>query len=481
MEKRKEHTHRLFALENLGCAKNQVDAEVMIRYLKDSGWIYTEDFSKADIIIINSCGFIEPAKQESIETTLELSTEYPKARILLAGCLSQRYGEELHTGLQEADGIFGNRDLSKVVDAAESVYRGESPLLLPHYGDYDRKRDNLLSFPGSVYLKISEGCDHRCSFCAIPLIRGGGRSIAKTHIVEEAKALIDRGVFEINLIAQDLASYGKDLGKADFIPLLRELGNLSGDYRIRLLYIHPDEFPSDLVSVVRDYPVIVPYFDIPFQHASEKVLRAMGRRGNAESYLSLIEKIREGLPDAVIRSTLLTGFYGEGESEFGELLEFQEQAQFDWAGMFAYSPEEDTPALAYEGKPGFERPSEGPRGEGAKRVKILQERQYSISESRMERFVGKTLRILVEEPVEGENLFLGRGYLHAPEVDGAAVIHLPEATALSRGVDTNTSSALEPGRAGFEPGRAAFEPGKVVSCRIVRRNNIDLEGVVVDG
>ncbi|MFO7848591.1 MAG: 30S ribosomal protein S12 methylthiotransferase RimO [Spirochaetia bacterium] len=463
MKQSTEDTHRLFALENLGCAKNQVDAEVMIRYLEDSDWRRTEDFSKASLIIVNTCGFIEPAKQESIETTLELREEYPHARILLAGCLSQRYGEELHSGLKEADGIFGNKDLSKIVEAADSVSKGESPLLLPHYAEYDRKRDNLLSFPGSVYLKISEGCDHRCSFCAIPLIRGGLRSIPKTDIVEEARGLIDRGVFEVNLIAQDLAAYGREHGSAEFIPLLRELAGLPGDFRIRLLYIHPDEFPPDLISVVRDNPAIVPYFDIPFQHASQKVLRAMGRRGSGEDYLSLIEKIRDGLPEAVIRSTLLAGFYGEGEGEFRELLEFQRQAQFDWAGVFSYSPEEGTAALAYEGKPGFDRPSE----EVEERVKILKERQYRISEMRMDRFVGKKLRILIEEPVEQENLFLGRAYLHAPEVDGAAVIHMPEGHP-----SLNKTDRVKPG---------AFEPGKVVTCRIVRRNNIDLEGVVENG
>jgi ribosomal protein S12 methylthiotransferase len=480
MEHSGTHTGYLFALDNLGCAKNQVDAEVMIRYLEEAGWEYTEDFSRARLIIVNSCGFIEPAKEESIETTLEIRSQYPGARILLTGCLSQRYGAELSEGLEEADGVFGNRDLSRIVETAERVMEEGEALELPDYAEYDRSREKLLSFPGSSYLKISEGCSHRCSFCAIPIIRGGLRSIPRETITTEALRLIESGVFEINLIAQDLAAYGKDYGEGEFISLLRELAGLPGDYWLRLLYIHPDEFPRELISVVRDHPAVLPYFDIPFQHASPKVLRAMGRRGDAESYLSLIDEIREGLPEAVIRTTFLVGYYGEGEREFEDLLEFQRRAQFDWAGVFSYSPEEGTAALAYEGKEGFTRES----GAAAEREGRLKSLQQSISEERMERFVGRSLRVLVEERVRKEDLILGRAYLQAPEVDGAAVIHLPGGEHTSEEVSGGRSlpaGAVRSGSAATFRSDAEIRPGDTIDCRIVRRNNIDLEGVIEHG
>jgi ribosomal protein S12 methylthiotransferase len=451
MERAHAPEGRRFSLENLGCAKNQVDAEVMIRRLLEAGWEYTEDPDRAQLIIVNSCGFIEPAKQESIDTTLDLRDRYPDKKILLAGCLSQRYGSELAGELAEVDGIFGNRDLSAVVETAEAALRGESPVALPAYAEYDERRSTLLSFPGSSYLKISEGCRHRCSFCAIPLIRGGLRSMAREEVLEEARRLIRSGVFEINLIAQDLASYGLDRGEAEFLPLLRELAGIPGDFWIRLLYIHPDSFPGELIPLIRDHPKILPYFDIPFQHASVKVLRAMGRRGNADSYLSLVERIRGALPDAVLRTTLLVGFYGEGEREFEELLQFQQSAQFDWAGSFTYSPEDETAALTYEGRPDYGREPDA----AAQRERRLRDLQQSISEGRMERFAGRTLRVLVEERVEQEELLLGRAYLQAPEVDGAVVIH-PAAGQLP-------------------------EAGRTVTCRILRRNNIDLEAVVTNG
>ncbi len=444
-----------FALDNLGCAKNQVDAEVMIRYLMDAGWSYSEDFEGADLIIVNSCGFIEPAKEESIETTIELRERYPDAKILMSGCLSQRYGGELRDGLKEADGIFGNRDLSRIVETAELLMREKRPepvLSLPDYSEYDRSRETLLSFPGSSYLKISEGCDHRCSFCAIPLVRGGLRSIPRETIIGEAERLIAKGVFEINLIAQDLAAYGKDRdpeGGSGFTSLLRELAELPGDFRLRLLYIHPDEFPGDLIPLIQEESKILPYFDIPFQHASKRVLRAMGRRGDADTYLRLVNTIREELPDAIIRTTFLVGYYGEGEEEFEELLDFQRRARFDWAGTFSYSPEEGTAALAYEEKPGFEREAEA----AEEREKRLKEEQQRISEERMERFVGRSLRVLIEERVEEEELYLGRAYLQAPEVDGAVVLHAER----------------------------ELSPGAACSCRIVRRNNIDLEAVGENG
>ncbi len=490
MNEVREKEQRVFSIENLGCAKNQVDAEVMIRYLSDAGWEYSSEHEDADLIIINSCGFIEAAKQESLESTIEIRQRYPSAKLVLAGCLSQRYGNELRRELQEVDGIMGNGDLSKIVDLAAVVCETEAggtgstgstdgtfgngstdgaepapALLLPSHAEYDRRRERLLSFPGSAFLKISEGCDHRCSFCAIPLIRGGLRSIPRRIVLDDARALIERGIYEINLIAQDLAAYGSDEaagreGSAvgnppsssewqhgEFLSLLEDLAELPGDFRLRLLYVHPDNFPAELPELVKRKKKLLPYFDIPFQHASKKLLQAMGRRGDAEKYLGLVEGIRETLPDAIIRTTFLAGFYGEGRDEFESLLDFQQRARFDWAGVFAYSPEEDTAALGYEGKQGYERPDQK---ETEARVDELQRRQIEISEERMDRFVGSRLKVLIEEEVEGEELTLGRAYIHAPEVDGAVVVH-----------------------------GKGMEAGDRLCCRILRRNGIDLEALPV--
>lgn len=465
MNEVREIERRVYSVENLGCAKNQVDAEVMIRYLNDAGWHYSAEHEDADLIIINSCGFIEAAKKESLETSLEIRQMYPQAKLILAGCLSQRYGAELQRELQEVDGIMGNGDLAKIVDLAALLCETEaghdgaeaSPaLVLPSPADYDRRRSRLLSFPGSAFLKISEGCNHRCSFCAIPLIRGGLRSIPRRLLIDDARALIERGIYEINLIAQDLAAYGSDTahdesGEAhgDFLSLLEDLAELPGDFRLRLLYIHPDNFPAKLPQLVKRKKTLLPYFDIPFQHASKKILRAMGRKGDAEGYLELVEGIRMILPDAVIRTTFLVGFYGEGKDEFEELLDFQKRARFDWAGVFPYSPEEETAALGYGGKKGYELPKVK---ETAGRVDELQRQQTAITEECMDRYVGRRLKVLIEEAVEGEDLALGRAHIHAPEVDGAVVVH-----------------------------GKGLEAGDRFCCRILRRNGIDLEALPARG
>ena len=295
-------------------------------------------------------------------------------------------------------------------------------------------RERLLSLPGSAYLKIAEGCDNRCSYCAIPLIRGPLRSRDSREIVTEAEELFGRGIREINLIAQDLASYGVDTRKArpaagraasadgagrategELVALLRRLSALEGRHWVRLLYMHPDHFPRDILSLMEAEPRILPYFDIPFQHASARVLRRMGRRGSASSYLALIREIRDRLPDAVIRSTFLCGFPGETRVDLEELLEFQRQAQLEWVGVFAYSREEGTPAARY--------PGQVRRAEADRRKELVQEVQVTITEARLQRFVGRRLTVLIEQQVTGEPLAIGRAYLQAPEVDGAVVVH----------------------------------------------------------
>ncbi|WP_319558783.1 30S ribosomal protein S12 methylthiotransferase RimO [Marispirochaeta sp.] len=402
---------------NLGCAKNQVDAEYLIRLLKDAGYLYTGDQSRADAIIVNSCGFIQPAKEESISVTMELKARYPKKKIVLAGCLAQRYAETM--ALAEADGMAGNRDLSAVIDVLRGLERGDHPVLVPDGASREIKRDQLLSPPATAYVKIAEGCDNRCSYCAIPLIRGPVVSRRIEDILYEISALLDRGIFELNLVAQDLASFGRDRGEQELPELLRRISGLSGDFWVRLLYIHPDRFPEEILPIMKADPRILPYFDIPFQHASTDILRRMGRRGTAEEYLKLVARVRSSLPQAVFRTTILLGFPGETDRQRREVQEFLKAGRFLWAGFFVYSPEEDTPAARYAGT----LKARWSRYRAAVWKPRLEALQSGISREVLAGFIGHPMRLLVDEPVQGEDLAIARGYIHAPEVDGAAVLH----------------------------------------------------------
>ena len=408
-------------IESLGCAKNQVDSEVLLTIAKEKGYVRVTEAKDADLIFVNTCGFIESAKEESINTFFALKGAYPDAKIVLGGCLAQRYAEELE--LEEADAIFGNRDLAAFSDVLDSLDEGDDQIVLkPEYPDPDREKDEreeYLSMPRSCYLKISEGCDHRCSYCAIPIIRGGLRSRSEDRIIDEARDLIRKGFFEINLIAQDLGAYGTDFdGKSHFCDLLTKLASLEGDFRLRLLYIHPDTFPEELISIVKNSEKIIPYFDIPVQHSSERVLRKMRRCGNTEKYLALISRIRSEIPEAVIRTTLMLGFPGEEREDFDELLSFVRQARFDWMGSFLYSREEDTPAFDMRDEKAHEKAVK----RAARWKNELEELQSAITEERLQGFVGKKYTALVEENIQGEDLSIARIYSQAPEVDGLTVI-----------------------------------------------------------
>ncbi|MDR3147045.1 MAG: 30S ribosomal protein S12 methylthiotransferase RimO, partial [Treponema sp.] len=427
-----------YFLDPFGCAKNQVDAETIMALLGDSGWSAVENPAEADLIIVNSCAFIESAKQESINAVLAWRNRYPGTKILLAGCLAQRYAEELSRSLPEADGLFGNADLRGIRTAASALVSDPpAPVAglsgAPASGLSDIPTPGarpLLSLPGSAYVKIAEGCDNRCSFCAIPLIRGPLRSRAVAGIVAECRALLDRGIRELCLIGQDIASFGNDRPDGgDLCALLEAIAAIPGHFWVRLLYLHPDRLPPSILEIMARDPRLLPYFDIPLQHASAPLLRAMNRRGDGDRYLDLIRGIRAALPAAVIRSTFLVGFPGESEDDFKRLLDFQEQAALDWAGCFSYSREEHTPAYAM-GK-------RVPRSLAAKRQGILEERQQTISEGRMERFVGQELEVLIEEHFKtpddeglgsggadngATGLYLGRAYCQAPEVDGVCLV-----------------------------------------------------------
>lgn len=432
----------------------------MIAALERAGWTRANDPEDADTILVNTCGFIEPAKEESITTTLGFLEAYPRSRVVMTGCLSQRYPEELAAEIPELAGVFGNRAPARVPEFLADLDAGGERVRIPSSGLEAHERTHLLSFPGSAFVKVSEGCDNRCSFCAIPLIRGSHRSKPMDAILAEVRSLLDRGVVEINLVAQDLASYGKDLPEATPEELLRRISALPGDFWVRLLYVYPERFPDSFFPILRADPRLLPYFDIPFQHASAKVLRGMGRPGDAGRYLALVRRIRHELPDAVIRSTLLVGFFGETDEAFEELLAFQRQADLDWLGVFPYSPEEGTPAMRGDPKP------EVGRKLAERRARTVEERQREITERRMDRFVGRDLDVLVEELVPEEPLAIGRCYAQAPEVDGAVVVHVPEEELEADG-----------GAADADATALRVVPGRFVRCRIVKRNGLDLEAV----
>jgi ribosomal protein S12 methylthiotransferase len=425
-----------YYVDPFGCAKNQVDAENMMLHLNNAGWSAAQDVADADIIIVNSCGFIQSAKQESINAVLEWRKLHPGKKILLAGCLAQRYAQELAESLPEADGFFGVDDIAKITTAAHSLMgtKNETPrecftALRP-----------LLSFPGCAYVKISEGCGNNCTFCAIPLIRGPLRCRTVADIVDECRGLLARGISELCVIGQDIGSYRS--GGAGLPELLNAIAGLEGNFWVRLLYIHPDHFPLQILDLMERDRRFLPYFDIPFQHASPKILSAMNRRGSAGTYISLVETIRARIPAAVIRTTFLLGFPGETDADFAALQDFQQKLRADWLGCFAYSREEGTPACAMS--------AQVPAKIAARRQRQVEERQIPITEKSVDRFIGQNLDVLLEERFEGgegEPLWLGRLYCHAPEVDGAAVVI----------------------------GGGTAQAGDVIPCTVVARRGVDLE------
>lgn len=431
-----------FYLDHLGCAKNQVDSEVMAAVLTERGW-RESSLEAASVVIINTCGFTEAAKKESIDHFFSFSKHYPDKRLVLAGCMAQRYGQQLKSLMPEAQGIFGSgapERLAEFLAKLDASQTKETQVWLPQ-AEFGKpvKRSKRLSTAGSAFLKIGEGCSNGCRFCAIPLIKGPARSRSIDDIAEEFRYLRQQDVFEINLVAQDLSSFNRN--KGGLLGLLQRLAKEPGDFWVRLLYIHPDHFPLQILDFMAADSRFLPYFDLPFQHAGQNVLRRMGRAGDASSYLALLQTIRAKLPAAVVRSTFLLGFPGETEQDFAELLAFQEQACLDWAGAFVYSREEGTAAYNEAGK----RLLRVAKPLARERERQVMERQSLLSQRALQRFAGQKQTVLIEERIEGENLYLGRFYACAPEVDGLAVLES------SKSLDAGDRvSALITGLAGFD-------------------------------
>ena len=400
---------------SLGCAKNQVDAEMLLFSLKQKGFELVDDPAKADAVIVNTCGFIESAKQESIDEIIELGKLKREGKIkaiIVTGCLAERYQNEITKQLYEVDAAVGIGANSKIADIVLDALGGNKTELFPSKLELPLEGGRIQSTPPyTAYLKIAEGCDNRCTYCAIPLIRGGFRSREPENVIEEAKQLAEKGVRELNVIAQDTTRYGEDLfGKPYLAKLLKELCKIEKLRWIRVLYCYPERVTDELIDVMANEEKIVKYIDLPLQHCNAEILKSMNRRGSRESLTALLGKIRDRIPNVVLRTTFISGFPGETEEQFEELCEFAKEIEFDRLGCFPYSQEEDTPAAAF--------PNQLDEETKQSRADIIMEQQQLIMTRRCEKLVGTSVEVLVEGFDRIAECWYGRTYADAPEVDG---------------------------------------------------------------
>ncbi len=400
---------------SLGCPKNQLDTEVMLYHVAQAGYEITAEETEADIVIINTCAFIESAKKESIDNIIDigwLKENKNLKGIIVTGCLSERYRDSIFEELPEVDAVLGVGSIHNIVDAVKSVAESKK------YSSYEDKNtvelggDRVLTTPDhAAYLKIAEGCDNRCTYCAIPDIRGKFRSRPMDDLIREAKDLEDLGVKELTIVAQDTTRYGIDLyGEYKLPELLRRLAKETKIEWFRLLYCYPDKITDELVAEIRDNDRVVKYIDLPLQHISDKVLHRMNRHGDSKTIREVLGKLRREIPDIVIRTTFIVGFPGETEEDFQELCAFVDEVKFDRMGTFAYSREEDTPAYNFEDQIDEQVKQD--------RADIIMAQQYRINEERNQRFLNKTLKVLVEDYDVVAETYYGRSYMDAPEIDG---------------------------------------------------------------
>ena len=401
---------------SLGCAKNQVDGEVLMASLRDGGFVPVDDAAMADIAIVNTCGFIESAKRESIEEILELATLKKEGKIkklVVTGCLGERYQQEMHKELPEVDAVIGigaNGEIAELL--TKMMEEGRYVESFPEKENMPLCGGRVLTTPSYfAYVKIAEGCDNRCSYCAIPLIRGGYRSRTMESIEEECRALVADGAKELILIAQDTSRYGIDLyGEYSLAKLMERLCKIDGLHWLRVLYCYPDSITDELLEVMAREEKIVPYIDLPLQHASGKILKAMNRRGDRQSLTALMKKIREKVPGVVLRTTLIAGFPGETEEDFTQLAEFVKDVKFERMGCFAYSQEEGTAAA--------ELPDQVEDEVKERRAEILMDDQMNIMDAQGQELIGQTLEVLVEGFDRYAECWFGRSYRDAPDIDG---------------------------------------------------------------
>ena len=400
---------------SLGCAKNQVDAEMLLYTLKQRGFTIVNDPAKADAVIVNTCGFIDSAKQESIDEIIELGKlkrEGTIKAIIVTGCLAERYQDDITKQLYEVDAAIGIGANEKIADVVLDALDGKKTELFPDKLSLPLSGGRIQSTPPyTAYLKVSEGCDNCCTYCAIPLIRGKFRSRTIEDVLEEARELAAKGVVELNVIAQDTTRYGEDLyGEPQTAKLLAELCEIDGFRWIRLLYCYPDRVTDELIDVIAREDKIVKYIDIPLQHCNGEVLKRMNRRGNRESLTALLNKIKDRIPNVIFRSTFITGFPGETKEQFEELAEFAKDIRFQRLGCFPYSREEDTKAADY--------PDQLDDEIKQKRADIIMEHQQGVMADYCESLIGTEVEVLVEGWDRIAECWFGRTYADAPEVDG---------------------------------------------------------------
>lgn len=409
---------------SLGCDKNLTDSEVMLGLLASEGYEMTNDETKADIIVINTCCFIHDAKEESIQNILDMA-EYKKTgklkALVVTGCLAERYRQEILDEIPEVDAVLGTTAYDKIIEAIQSALEGKATVTMESLKALpmtDIKRQ-ITTGGHFAYLKIAEGCDKHCTYCIIPKIRGGFRSVPMERLLKEAKELADQGVKELILVAQETTLYGKDLyGKKSLHRLLKELCKISGIYWIRLMYCYPEEIYDELIQVMKEEPKICHYLDLPIQHASDDILKRMGRRTSKQELTDIIAKLRKEIPDICIRTTLITGFPGETQQQHEELYRFINEMEFDRLGVFTYSPEEDTPAVKMPGQVEEEVKED--------RQAELMELQQEIAFEAAENMAGREVLVMIEGKVADEAVYVGRTYRDAPNVDGLIFVETGE-------------------------------------------------------
>ncbi|MCD8120935.1 MAG: 30S ribosomal protein S12 methylthiotransferase RimO [Clostridiales bacterium] len=401
---------------SLGCDKNLVDTERMLGLLNRDGYTFTDDETEADVAVINTCCFINDAKEESVNTILEMA-ELKKAgrlkALIVAGCMAERYRKEILDEIPEVDGILGTSTWDEISAVLARVLHGESVSL---FHDVDAlpemETDRIVTTGGHyAFLKIAEGCDKRCTYCIIPNLRGRYRSVPMERLVREAEQLAERGVKELILVAQETTLYGTDLyGEKRLPELLKRLAAIPGIYWIRIQYCYPEEITDELIETIRTEEKICHYLDLPIQHASDTVLKRMGRRTNQREIRELIGKLRRAIPDLAIRTTMISGFPGETKEDHEELLRFVDEMEFERLGVFPYSAEEDTPAASF--------PDQVPQEVKEERRDEIMELQQEIAFAHSEAMVGQILDVMIEGKIADEPAYVGRTYMDAPNVDG---------------------------------------------------------------
>ena len=406
---------------SLGCDKNLVDTEVMLGMLASRGYEMTNDEQEADIIVINTCCFIHDAKEESIQNILEMA-EYKKngsaKALIVTGCMAERYRQEILDEIPEVDEVLGTTAYDRILDAVDAALAGQHEVMTADLDALPLPETKRLVTTGGhfAYLKIAEGCDKHCTYCIIPKIRGNFRSVPMERLLKEAQDLAEQGVKELILVAQETTLYGKDLyGEKSLPKLLRELCKISGIRWIRILYCYPEEITDELIQVMKEEPKICHYLDLPIQHATDTILKRMGRRTSKQELIDIVQKLRKEIPDICLRTTLITGFPGETQEQHEEVMEFIDTLEFDRLGAFTYSPEEDTPAATFEDQIDEEVKED--------RQADIMELQQEIAFDKAEDMIGREVLVMIEGKVADENAYVGRTYRDAPNVDGLIFIN----------------------------------------------------------